>query len=188
MALGTYIPTQWVNGTAPGINANKLNHIENGIKGVTDTTIVLESIVNQLIPVGLITMFSGAVIPLGWALCDGTNDTPDLVGSFILAGNGADSGQTGGSADAILVAHTHTASSGNAGGHTHTAKTGCSDGSYGSVRGSMQTVDTCSALRDNYIGEIGDHSHTVTVDSSGDSGTNANMPPYYKLAYIMKIA
>jgi microcystin-dependent protein len=28
---------------------------------------------------------------------------------------------------------------------------------------------------------------TTTVDSAGSSGTNANLPPYYALAYIIKV-
>ena len=42
MALQEYIPTQWVDGTAPAINATNLNHIENGIKEVSDAVIALE--------------------------------------------------------------------------------------------------------------------------------------------------
>jgi len=32
----------------------------------------------------------------------------------------------------------------------------------------------------------GDHSHTLNINSAGSSGTNANLPPYYALCYIMK--
>lgn len=38
-----YVPTQWVDGTAPAINALNLNHMEQGIKQVTDGLIVMES-------------------------------------------------------------------------------------------------------------------------------------------------
>ena len=41
-ALAPYSPTQWVDGTAPAINATNLNHIENGIKEVSDAVIALE--------------------------------------------------------------------------------------------------------------------------------------------------
>ncbi|UCG71206.1 MAG: tail fiber protein, partial [Thermoplasmata archaeon] len=33
-----------------------------------------------LVPSGTIVMWNGTVIPNGWALCDGTNGTPDLRG------------------------------------------------------------------------------------------------------------
>lgn len=32
----------------------------------------------------------------------------------------------------------------------------------------------------------GEHTHDVTVNPAGSSATNANLPPYYALAYIMK--
>ena len=35
-------------------------------------------------------------------------------------------------------------------------------------------------------GNAGSHNHTFTTDSTGSSGTNANLPPYYALCYIMK--
>jgi hypothetical protein len=36
-------------------------------------------------------------------------------------------------------------------------------------------------------GMSNDHSHAIVVNTTGSSGTNANMPPYYALAYIMKL-
>jgi hypothetical protein len=38
-----------------------------------------------------------------------------------------------------------------------------------------------------YTSTDGSHSHSVTINSSGSSGTNANLPPYLALAYIMKL-
>ena len=69
------------------------------------------------IPKGVIVMWSGtlATIPVGWALCDGKNGTPDLRNKFIRGiGTGAtdEAGATGGS-DTItldgnnLPAHAH---------------------------------------------------------------------------------
>lgn len=43
-----------------------------------------------LIPSGVILMWSGTEIPYGWAICDGTNGTPNLVGKFIKAVASAD--------------------------------------------------------------------------------------------------
>ncbi|WP_350305613.1 tail fiber protein [Photorhabdus viridis] len=42
---------------------------------------------NKVLPKGMIVMFSGNSAPTGWALCDGKNDTPDLIDRFILGGN-----------------------------------------------------------------------------------------------------
>ncbi len=41
----------------------------------------------NIIPRGIIIAFNGTDIPYGWALCDGTNGTPDLRGRFILGYN-----------------------------------------------------------------------------------------------------
>lgn len=47
----------------------------------------IKSLINDLFPVGSIIMFNGATIPDGWAICDGNNGTPNLIGRFIKAGN-----------------------------------------------------------------------------------------------------
>ena len=78
------------------------------------------------VPSGGIILWSGSTgsVPSGWYLCDGTNGTPDLRNSFIVgAGNTYAVGATGGTADAVVVAHTHTASSTSTvtdPGHNHT--------------------------------------------------------------------
>lgn len=66
---------------------NKSNSIcigeGNGIKVNTDSISIDP---DKILPRGIITMFSGSVIPQGWALCDGkTAGVPDLRHRFILA-------------------------------------------------------------------------------------------------------
>ena len=135
------------------------------------------------IPTGGIIIWSGSTgsVPSGWLLCDGTNGTPDLRDRFIIgAGNTYAVNATGGTADAVVVAHTHTASVTDP-GHSH--NTG--DDYINSGPGSYQ-----------YLRPVGNGSNiatsssttgiSVTNASSGVSGTNANLPPYYALAYIQK--
>ena len=45
-------------------------------------------------PTGGIIMWSGTIvtIPTGWALCDGTNGTPNLTGKFIVHADSDSSG------------------------------------------------------------------------------------------------
>ena len=144
--------------------------------------------VGDTIPAGLIAMWSGSTgsIPSGWLLCDGTNGTPNLRNSFIIgAGDTYAVNATGGSADAIVVSHTHTASVTDP-GHTHTysgsvdpaqafmyAGGGGSAGINTPLAASGTTVSNTTGI-------------SVTNASTGTSGTNANLPPYYALAYIMK--
>ncbi len=65
------------------------------------------------IPAGGIIMWSGSIgnIPAGWALCDGSNGTPDLRDRFIVgAGNSYAVGATGGS-----TSHNHGGATGACG-------------------------------------------------------------------------
>lgn len=77
--------------------------------------------------------------------------------------------ETGGSADAIVVSHTHTATQD---AHTHTIdlhNSGTSSGpdeTLHRARGSLDTQTTNSAQP------------AITVSSTGSSGTNANYQPY----------
>src|SRR5690606_9453998 len=80
---------------------------------------------------GVIVMWSGSAdnIPEGWALCDGTNGTPDLRDLFIVgAGREYAVGATGGAKEVTLTTaqmpkHSHTGSTNSAGSHTHTGTT-----------------------------------------------------------------
>jgi hypothetical protein len=58
------------------------------------------------VPSGVITMWSGSIatIPSGWALCDGSNSTPNLKDRFIVgAGSSYQVGVKGGEATHILT-------------------------------------------------------------------------------------
>ena len=54
----------------------------------------IKQLLDTIIPVGTIVMWSGSEIPKGWAICDGKNGTPNLIGKFIKASEEA--GETGG--------------------------------------------------------------------------------------------
>ena len=130
------------------------------------------------LPTGAIILWSGSLgsIPTGYVLCDGNNSTPDLRDRFVVgSGSTYAVGATGGSADAITVSHTHTLTDP---GHSHGLPstpyiTGggnqWSSGSFGLAYSSTNSATT-----------------GITLASTGTSGTNANLPPYYALAYIMK--
>jgi microcystin-dependent protein len=130
---------------------------------------------------GMIMLWSGssASIPSGWLLCDGTNSTPDLRNRFVVgAGSIYAVGATGGSADAIVVSHTHTI---NDSGHTHELQTWT--GGAARNPGRADAYDN-----NNFNGKAVTDSATtgITINSTGSSATNANLPPYYALCYIMK--
>lgn len=78
-----------------------------------------------LIPRGIIVMWNGYIIPYGWVLCDGTNDTPNLIDMFVKSTINEDY-ETGGSRyvtiqENNLPPHTHDAVSylEESGKHSH---------------------------------------------------------------------
>ena len=118
------------------------------------------------VPVGGIIMWSGATnaVPSGWALCDGQNGTPNLQDRFIVgAGSTYAVDATGGSADATLVSHTHNLL------YNH--------GSFGGSSGAVTPRSGNTPVTPGISGR---------VSTEGSSATNANLPPYYALAYIIK--
>lgn len=109
---------------------------------------VLDRVLGSLVPSGLIAMWSGAAnaVPSGWALCDGTNGTPDLRSKFIVgAGSTYAVGAQGGSnTTSASGGHSHTATVAGAGGHDH----------GGSTAGHTLTVDEMPAHKHvSYFGE-----------------------------------
>ena len=119
------------------------------------------------VPSGTIVMYNGSSAPTGWAVCNGSNGTPDLRGRFIVAAGGSYSG-TGGSADAVVVSHNHGYSSfSSVGDHTH----GVSQGSTNVSNQSNHTHPAGNYAVSNASG--GSHSHSVDFDTDeGGSHTH----------------
>jgi hypothetical protein len=141
-----------------------------------------EFVTSTLFPSGGIIIWSGssASIPTGWLLCNGSSGTPDLRNRFVVgAGSTYAVSATGGSADAIVVSHTHTATSVVTDpGHNHTAAQ--QSGSAQSGGGPLTCVNSTTSTATTGI------TVATTNATAGVSGTNANLPPYYALCYIMK--
>ena len=147
--------------------------------------------IQGLVPSGAILLWSGSslAIPTGWYLCNGLNGTPDLTNRFVLgAGDYYAVGATGGSTDAVVVSHTHVVQGNTnvAGSHNHSTQWTFYDGGAG--RGLIDPVNPGTGSYYIPTTFAGEHSHTITVSASttGESGSNKNMPPYYALCYIMK--
>lgn len=108
-------------------------------------------------------MWSGTVasIPAGWALCNGSNGTPDLRNRFVLGYDAVGTiGATGGTNQ-----------------HNHTVNIAPFDSGIG--------IGT--ALTGNGGGNgTGTHHHTIDPPSTTTS-TATFLPPYMMLAYIMKL-
>lgn len=111
------------------------------------------------IPIGSIVIWHGAIvdIPAGWHLCDGNEGTPDLQNQFIVCAGDAFDPGDNGGSNT----HTHII---NTVGHFHTLPAGS-----GFKAGT----------------EMRDFSNTVAPAGTADARNH--LPPYYALAYIMRI-
>ena len=157
-----------------------------GIATLTATTFVG----NGVVPVGGIIMWSGSIASLtssapNFKLCDGNNGTPDLRNRFIIGANADNSGnattnietgtysgsnipkQFGGFKNAILISHTHTQSGGG------TADDGGSNVPGSTSGGTQSNISTTGVNVNN-------------AASTTQTGCDANLPPYFALAYIMR--
>lgn len=163
-------------------------------------------------PSGALIMWPTGTAPTGWLLCNGaavsrttyaalfavigttfgagdtttTFNLPDYRNRMPIGVNSiaASIGATGGSKDAIVVSHSHTASSSVSDpGHFHpvpesTQLLNSGNGFATGVTSSPRTVN--SATRTTGI------SVSTSISTEGSSGTNANMPPYLGINFIIK--
>ena len=153
---------------------------------------------------GTVTAFSGTfndgypvdkntgLVNREWHLCDGTNGTPDLRSRFIYGGDGSNNGATGGEASHKLT-----------------------EAELPNITGALQfrltqgDSNIVAALNDDATAggvfsydKFQGSKWTGTISTSGESATNNtdairlnfgdnqphnNMPPYYVLAWIMKL-
>jgi hypothetical protein len=146
--------------------------------GVTTLNGATGAIVGTFFPSGGIVMWSGSIgsIPAGWFLCDGLNGTPNLQDRFIIgAGSSYAVNAFGGTADAIVVTHTHSIIDA---GHVHTYDAASATSAM--TAGGTSTLTTLSSTN------TGSVTTGIVINSAGTSGTGANLPPYFALAYIQK--
>lgn len=129
------------------------------------------------VPSGGIILWSGSIIsiPTGWVLCNGLAGTPNLQGSFIIGAGVLAPGATGGTADAVNVSHTHTASVTDP-THVHAAVAAAGGAAVGGGVTGVVASNTSAAATGISVG----------ISTDGVSGVGANLPPYYALCYIMK--
>ena len=185
----------WGAGTRAVLNITA-GMLQNLADKTLDGSSSLSSIISRVVALekaaikpGMIMKWKGttASIPTGWALCDGKNGTVDLVDKFIIGAGTDENGisktnvtgtltKSGGNKDAIVVAHDHGITDP---GHGH---------NYTHVDVGGSEVDGADAasliLRMSAPATTGTSATGITINSNGASGVNANLPPYFALAYI----
>jgi len=173
------------------ISSNSLSNNAITTDKINDDAVTSEKIEDSflqgVIPIGGIIMFTGSTAPDGYVFCDDSEEAiaasaPDLRDKFVVGFTPFSNstsypnlqlGASGGSPNAVLVAHNHT----------YTNRTNASN--QNNVTGGPSPIQD---------GALPDQSTSTTgIDATGTSdtnqtGTNANLPPYYALAFIMRIS
>lgn len=191
--VGTYhAPSNWL--LVAVVNGDD-NTVKMGSGVVVAASSSYSSAAGSSLPRGAIIMWTGATAPAGWALCDGQNSTPDLRGRFVLgAGTGTNLTarsitQTGGKETHALSvtempSHAHDVKDP---GHMHTwtatrqrAGTDDNNNTMELSKGDAGAADTMSKGTDS-------KTTGISIQAAGGNAAHENMPPFYVLAYIMKL-
>jgi microcystin-dependent protein len=186
--------------------------------GTSNTAVATTAFVqNNALPTGALMMWPTASAPAGYLLCNGTavsrttyaalfaligttfgvgdnSTTFNLPNYTNRAGFGAGGlyalGATGGSKDATVVSHSHTATVTDPGhSHNNVTQRGTPITRMGSGTGREAGESVNSALGRSDNGQNTDSASTgisVSVSTTGSSGTDGNMPPYLAIYYIIK--
>ena len=153
------------NTTDIAANTKKKKNINEKITNIKTNITALQ----DAMPVGSIVMFNGKAeeIPSGWAICDGTNGTPNLIDRFILASTYA--GGTGGKSQVTLTVSQLPP-------HKHRLKK-CWYGKSDNAP-DRQVVRWDDSVSTN---------DQILTEETGLGLPIDIMPPYYRLIYIMKV-
>jgi len=154
----------------------------------------LEKEIKEGVPKGVIVMWSGTTIPIGWHLCDGTRGTPDLRDKFIVgAGKHYKLAETGGSKEVTLQnsqlpQRRHSV--------TQVAENVEND-DYDEISGKEVRE---SSLLYNYLASgnahptsehLVDHPHPqpqpTTINTIPETHPHENRPPFFSMYFIIKM-
>ena len=149
------------------------------------------------VPVGGIIMWSGATVPTGWGLCDGTQNTPDLRNRFIVgSGSSYANGDQGGATTATLTAsmipdHKHQFKD-TVWGENNTGGYGWGPEGLGSgwdmannSIGSKSGYDLDNNL--SWVYRTTFYARSVTTSATAANDPVPTVPPYYALAFIKRL-
>lgn len=126
---------------------------------------------------GMILMYTGSTAPSGWAMCDGSNGTPDLRDRFVVGqGTTYSIDDTGGSADAIVPTHNHGSGNYSAAAHSHGTGNYAvgshthGDGNYAAASHTHSDGNYAAANHSHGRGNFTAASHTHNFKASNRAG------------------
>ena len=198
------------NKTSITNNSISIQNNADEIEKLKNRTSTNEGAIQELMPIGSIIMYNGLAenIPYNWAICDGTNGTPNLLDKFIKASNIA--GEIGGN-NTITLSKEHIPTL-DINFDTDTCDTLKTTASFERFNKNIPALDTVeefvfddggsshyclyTGYKRGYNGLISVPYQTILNDvektnvvNKNDKQSSINIEPeYYTLIYIMKIA
>ena len=148
---------------------------------------IIEEMEHRLMPIGSIIMWSGNAnkIPIGWALCNGQNGTPDLRDRFIVgAGGKYTTGEIGGNDqhNHSVTVNPHVLTINEIPSHNH-LYTAWKRGMNSQWNGANDKYQLCSRDKETDVsqstGSNAAHSHASNCD------LKCHLPPYFALCFLM---
>lgn len=189
------------------MGGNLITGLGTGVSSTDAVNVAQLATINSVVT-GTIQMWPTVTAPTGYLLCTGTAvsrstyadlfavvgttfgvgdgtttfNLPNYADRFPLGAGTAALAATGGSKDAVIVSHSHTATVTDP-GHTHSAQAHTAQISTG---GPYQYA---SSLNNSTFNGINTNTTGISVANSttGVSGTNANLPPYLSINFIIKV-
>jgi hypothetical protein len=203
-SVAAYLPTY-----GGAISVSSISGLTNPPVTDNGTRAATTAFVRSIVPSGIIVMWTGSPtnVPPGWAMCNGSNGTPDLRDQFIIgAGKSYSAGTQGGSASSTLSglpAHTHSvAVSGTTdggGAHTHIVSINDPGHNHGYIDPKLPTLGSTSYQNggqgstwraENIASSITDNAatgitattatsptHTHTISLAGTTGSTGSGSP-----------
>lgn len=152
-------------------------NIKNYLDSLKEEIISMIKSSDSSVPSGVIAMFSGTNPPEGWAFCDGLAGRPNLLGKFVVGYNPSDPdydtiGKTGGESRVTLTVSQIPA-------HHHNI-------AYHDVKWGDNANKRPFPYGHNSPSE-GWFPNGVDTRDTGGGQSHENRPPYFVLAYIIKL-
>jgi microcystin-dependent protein len=178
---------------------NKLEHYSVGDQISSETLNNLGSVYNSdemtiknlnvtgkfnMLPTGSIIAWSGTDVPNGWALCNGTKNTPNLQGRFIL-GAGQSNGLTNRITGHVGGEENHILSVAEMPSHSHPIVSRADDDGW--CKNPPCGFQSSDRFTDDKNANVNETTILSSISNTGGNQQHNNMPPFYVLAFIMKL-